>query len=93
MGAAHALRAGSTPPASGDALAWMSVSPSPDAELEEEGPPLTPDGEHIHYGIGCDRSGQNPIIGNRYKLRRANYDLCEEEFFKLPFDDQVNSHT
>ena len=85
-GAAHALRAGTTAPRNGAALAWLSLSAAADGEGK---PALTESGDYIHYGIGCDRSGQNPIIGNRYKLRRANYDLCEEEFLKLPFDDQV----
>lgn len=36
----------------------------------------------IHYGIVCDRSGQCPIIGPRYKLRGEDFDLCQAEFDK-----------
>lgn len=36
----------------------------------------------IHYGIVCDRSGQCPIIGPRFKLRGEDYDLCQAEFDK-----------
>eukprot|EP00619_Florenciella_sp_RCC1007_P005269 CAMPEP_0205904872 /NCGR_PEP_ID=MMETSP1325-20131115/988_1 /ASSEMBLY_ACC=CAM_ASM_000708 /TAXON_ID=236786 /ORGANISM="Florenciella sp., Strain RCC1007" /LENGTH=794 /DNA_ID=CAMNT_0053270713 /DNA_START=111 /DNA_END=2495 /DNA_ORIENTATION=+ len=43
----------------------------------------------IHYGVSCDRSGQCPIIGTRYKLRGQNYDLNETEFLKLPIEEQA----
>jgi len=36
-----------------------------------------------HPGVRCDRTGQCPIIGNRYHLVGFNYDLCETEFQKL----------
>ena len=45
--------------------------------------------ELVHYGITCDLSRQNPIIGTRYHLRGHNYDLCEAEFLKLPIEDQA----
>ena len=32
----------------------------------------------------CDKSGQCPIVGWRFKLTGQNYDLCEAEFNKLP---------
>jgi len=36
-----------------------------------------------HPGVRCDRTGQSPILGNRYNLVGHNYDLCEAEFLKL----------
>ena len=30
----------------------------------------------------------NPIVGNRYKLRDENYDVCEAEYLKMPEDEQ-----
>lgn len=45
-----------------------------------------------HFGIGCDRSGQSPIIGNRYHKRGANYDLCEEEFSKITDPEERDSY-
>merc|ERR1711965_1107726 len=38
----------------------------------------------VHYGVTCDRSGMSPIIGTRFHLEGADYDLCGEEFAKLP---------
>jgi hypothetical protein len=40
--------------------------------------------EGVHEGVTCDKSGVNPIVGNRYHLVGHNYDLCEAEFEKLP---------
>ena len=37
-----------------------------------------------HFGVTCDKSGMNPIVGVRYHVRHADYDLCEAEFAKLP---------
>ena len=37
-----------------------------------------------HPGVSCDKSGQCPIVGWRFKLTGQNYDLCEAEFNKLP---------
>ena len=56
----------------------------------------------VHPGIGCDATGQCPIIGYRYSIERpvtvpipANapkenntYDLCQEAFDQLPKEDQ-----
>merc|ERR1719198_1703946 len=38
----------------------------------------------VHYGVTCDRSGMSPIIGTRFHLEGADYDLCGAEFAKLP---------
>lgn len=53
-------------------------------------PPLPPFSEKmpqnpsvIHWGVMCDVSGQNPIVGKRFKKIGFNYDLCEAEFNKL----------
>lgn len=43
----------------------------------------------VHVGIVCDRSGMNPIVGTRYHVPGADYDLCEEEFEKLPETERV----
>jgi len=37
----------------------------------------------VHSGVTCDKSGQCPIVGNRYHLVGHNYDLCEAEWQKL----------
>eukprot|EP00621_Florenciella_sp_RCC1693_P014760 CAMPEP_0182536334 /NCGR_PEP_ID=MMETSP1323-20130603/19807_1 /TAXON_ID=236787 /ORGANISM="Florenciella parvula, Strain RCC1693" /LENGTH=596 /DNA_ID=CAMNT_0024746559 /DNA_START=78 /DNA_END=1868 /DNA_ORIENTATION=- len=37
-----------------------------------------------HFGVTCDKSGMNPIVGVRYHVPHADYDLCEAEFAKLP---------
>ena len=40
-------------------------------------------GEALGYHpASCDVTGQCPLIGNRYKLRNENYDLCEDEYVK-----------
>lgn len=38
----------------------------------------------IHFGVTCDKSGMSPIVGPRYHVPDADYDLCEEEYNKLP---------
>jgi len=47
-----------------------------------------PKGQHV--GVTCDRSGMSPISGWRYNLRGANYDLCQDEFDKLPEAEKAN---
>jgi len=37
----------------------------------------------FHPGVTCDKSGQSPIIGNRYHMKGENYDLTESEYNKL----------
>ena len=39
-----------------------------------------------HLGVFCDRSGMNPIVGNRFTMK--GYDLCEAEFIKLAADER-----
>ena len=41
-----------------------------------------------HPGVTCDRTGMNPITGNRYKLRGENYDVCEAEYLKMAPDER-----
>ena len=36
------------------------------------------------HPFSCDKSGQCPIVGWRFKLTGQDYDLCEAEFNKLP---------
>mmetsp|Transcript_6149 Transcript_6149/g.11543 ORF Transcript_6149/g.11543 Transcript_6149/m.11543 type:complete len:1190 (-) Transcript_6149:311-3880(-) len=38
----------------------------------------------VHRGVTCDKSGMKPIVGARFHVQGANYDLCETEFAKLP---------
>jgi len=42
----------------------------------------------MHFGITCDGSGQNPLIGKRYHKIGCDYDLNETEFAKLKLDEQ-----
>lgn len=42
----------------------------------------------VHFGVECDKSGMNPIVGPRFHKRGENYDLCLEEFEKLREDDK-----
>eukprot|EP00616_Rhizochromulina_sp_CCMP1243_P002916 CAMPEP_0118962170 /NCGR_PEP_ID=MMETSP1173-20130426/595_1 /TAXON_ID=1034831 /ORGANISM="Rhizochromulina marina cf, Strain CCMP1243" /LENGTH=501 /DNA_ID=CAMNT_0006910393 /DNA_START=94 /DNA_END=1599 /DNA_ORIENTATION=- len=39
--------------------------------------------EAIHHSIACDATGQSPIVGNRYTLPGANWDLCQSAFEAL----------
>jgi len=41
------------------------------------------DGNGIHPGCYCDRSGMGPIVGMRYHLRGHDFDLCQAEYDKL----------
>ena len=49
-----------------------------------------PSSRESHLGVTCDKSGMSPIVGPRYHLPDADYDLCEEEYFKLPEAERVN---
>lgn len=42
----------------------------------------------VHFGITCDGSDQNPLVGTRYHKIGHNYDLNETEFAKLTRDEQ-----
>merc|ERR1711966_620014 len=42
----------------------------------------------VHFGIICDATDMNPIVGLRYKKLGANYDLCEEAFEALSEDEK-----
>lgn len=50
---------------------------------------LSQEPKAVHFGIACDKSNMCPIIGTRYTIEGANYDLCEEEFEKLPESERV----
>merc|ERR1740130_2126745 len=43
----------------------------------------------VHHNIICDASGMGPIMGVRYKKKGEDYDLCDEEFLKLPYDSRA----
>jgi hypothetical protein len=48
-----------------------------------------PEAAAVHPGVACDRSGVCPIVGVRYSVPGANYDLCAAEFEKLPLVDRT----
>ena len=48
--------------------------------LEE---PASRPGVTKHLFVSCDKSGESPVLGVRYKQIGANYDLCAAEFEKL----------
>ena len=37
----------------------------------------------VHEGVMCDVSGMCPIVGNRWKKKGQDYDLCDDEYRKL----------
>ncbi len=43
----------------------------------------------VHDGVMCEATGQCPIVGNRWYLPFANYNLCEEAHMKLPPENKV----
>jgi len=50
---------------------------------------LAPSTLGYHPGVTCDRTGQNPIVGNRYKLTNENYDVCEAEYLKMDEEERA----
>jgi len=60
-----------------------SRSRSPDQPLPPFSEKMPQNPNVIHWGVMCDVSGQNPIVGKRFKKIGFNYDLCEAEFNKL----------
>jgi len=57
--------------------------PKPNQALGLESAAVAPQELGFHPGVTCDRTGQCPIVGNRYKLAEENYDVCEAEFVKM----------
>lgn len=43
----------------------------------------------VHWGITCDKSGQNPIVGPRFKMIGRDYDLNETEYNKLSVEERT----
>jgi hypothetical protein len=39
--------------------------------------------------VECDKTGQCPIVGTRFRLKGHNWDLCAAEFAKLPEAEKV----
>ncbi|KAL1525929.1 hypothetical protein AB1Y20_020755 [Prymnesium parvum] len=60
-------------------------------ETTPSGRSLTQDAQELGYhpGVTCDRTGQCPIIGNRFKLKNENYDVCEAEYLKMPAEERA----
>ena len=46
------------------------------------------DEKAIHYGVTCDVTGMNPIVGTRWHLVGANYDLCDDAYNHLSDADK-----
>ena len=38
----------------------------------------------VHEGVMCDVSGMCPIVGNRWKKKGQDYDLCDDEYLLRP---------
>mmetsp|Transcript_54468 Transcript_54468/g.80851 ORF Transcript_54468/g.80851 Transcript_54468/m.80851 type:complete len:848 (+) Transcript_54468:172-2715(+) len=47
-------------------------------------------GVPVHRGVMCDVTGMKPIIGTRYNLVGADYDLCQWAYDQLSDDDKAN---
>ena len=64
-----------------------TVKPSGATEYADYPDPLpsppSPSPIGVHPGYTCDRSGMYPIVGLRYHLRDADFDLCQAEYDKL----------
>jgi len=73
-------------------IAFPGAAPVPVKSIPV--PVKTPDSEAcksnpaIHYGVRCDGSNQNPLVGVRYHKIGCNYDLNKTEFAKLPLTEQ-----
>lgn len=76
----------------------LSVYPSREALLRDiktkaeahcQGPSIPKMPMAVHRGVTCDRSGMKPIVGPRFHVMGANYDLCLGEFNKLSEDEKV----
>lgn len=65
-----------------------ATAPAPAAPAPAPAAP-TPAALAVHHHVICDKSGMNPIKGNRYHLAGVNYDLCEDEFSKLAEEEKV----
>lgn len=46
----------------------------------------------IHIGIICDKSNISPIVGVRYTILGADYDICADEFEKLIKNEKMRYH-
>lgn len=69
------------------------VEPEPEEEETPAQPAAAADPDStpvVHFGVLCDRSDMNPIIGTRWHLIGRNYDLCEAEFAQLPEDAKAS---
>jgi hypothetical protein len=42
-----------------------------------------------HWGVQCDATGQNPIVGPRFHKRGENYDICQAAFEQLSAEEQA----
>jgi len=52
-------------------------------------PAANPAMEGYHPEVECDKTGQCPIVGTRFRLKGHNWDLCAAEFAKLPEAEKV----
>ena len=82
------------------AVRWVPTSQLRSRAHEERGIPISPPpgaavssarGETdnlgtaaVHEGVMCDVSGMCPIVGNRWKKKGQDYDLCDDEYLLWP---------
>ena len=80
---------GAASPVAADEDAAAAAAPTSEAVGKPPDEATTAaDEANSHPGVTCDRSGMCPIIGTRYHLRGEDYDLCQEEWDKLPSDEK-----
>lgn len=46
-------------------------------------------GVPVHRGVSCEATKMKPIIGNRYRLKDGDYNLCEYAYRRLDEKDQA----
>jgi len=63
-----------------EVIGFMGARPIPVKSLKPN--------QAIHFGVICDKSNQNPLLGVRYHKIGQNYDLNEDEFPKLTTAEQ-----
>ena len=81
---------GAASPVAADEDAAAAAAPTSEAVGKPPDEATTAaDEANSHPGVTCDRSGMCPIIGTRYHLRGEDYDLCQEEWDKLPSDEKL----
>jgi hypothetical protein len=80
----------------GDSVRTLKVT-TVASSVEPAEPQSTPriaahgaDERAVHFNVVCDVTNMCPLVGKRYKKLGEDYDLCEEEFNKLPEEAQAS---